>query len=1126
MADEHMTKRTTFPRTLGIPVALGVGLLLAFSSLVAGAPLAQAVSPDLVISQVYGGGGSSAATPFCNDAIELFNRGTNSVSLANKSVQYGAATGNFGSTAALAFALPAASVAPGAYFLVQAGSATTGACTPLPSPDATSTGINMSATAGKVALVDGTLQLQCGSATAPCGPSNTPRADGQTILDRVAYGAATDPETTPAAALTNQTSAKRTNECVDTDNNSVDFVSGTPLFRGACSGNTGPTSTPTSTATPGGSPTATPVPARIHDIQGAAHRSPLEGTTVANVFGIVTFKHQTGVSGGQPVYGFFMQDAPDQYDADDRTAEGILVFTSADPISRITVGDAVRVTGSVSEFRSGGASSANLTTTELNASDAGITLVSSGNPLPPATIVGVGGRTTPSQVIDDDPGASIETGATFDPATDGIDFYESLEGMRLRLDNPVAVSRRTDFPSSGTQELVVLPDNGSTATIRSARGGVILRCLSTIQGDVSHCDSDNDGTPDGGIDFNPERVVLQAPSPDSTAVASAPPTMSLLNVDTNVGDQFPGVVDGVLDYNFGNFKLMVTAVPPRVSGGLTREVTSLSSGAPDRLTIASFNVENLDPADPPDKFAGLANVIVHNLLGPDILGLEEIQDNNGPTDDGVVDADVTLNTLRQAIVDAGGPNYEFRQINPINDQEGGEPGGNIRVGFFFNPNRVQFVDRSGPGSTPTGTTTAVDTAGVADIDSSPGRLQDPDIAAAVYPGGLANAFTASRRPLVGEFTFNGNTVFVIGNHWDSKGGDDPLFGRFQPPSFSSENQRREQARIVRDFVTSLLDINPATNIVVMGDLNDYQFSRPLSILETLEGALPASLRLNNLIETLPENERYTYVFDGNTQTLDGGIVASSSLTQPGRFEFDVVHVNAEFQDQVSDHDPQIGRFEFPPKPLDVGGRGFGLSISTLTTARLTWRAGRDQASYVLVRTRARTGAVNRFTLPANTTTFSDTPPLPWTTYCYALQAVDKSGHTLAQSDVVCFRPRTGFGSEVPADFSAKLDESNAATLNWGNASHAGTSYVLLALAADGAAPRVSVLPAGTQSRTDNTRGVATCYILFSLRGGAFPSRTDTTCVVPGQSTFDKTTTTPANLSQVDQVNEITTPPTP
>src|SRR5262249_650085 len=150
--------------------------------------------------------------------------------------------------------------------------------------------------------------------------------------------------------------------------------------------------------------------------------------------------------------------------------------------------------------------------------------------------------------------------------------------------------------------------------------------------------------------------------------------------------------------------------------------------------------------------------------------LEEIQDNNGPTDDDVVDADETFKLLIQAIITAGGPEYDYRQVNPIKDQEGGEPGGNIRVGLLFNPARVQFANRSGPGSGSTGTTSAImdPDPGIAEVDSSPGRLQDPNPSVAVYPGGLPDAFTASRRPLVGEFQFNGNTVFVVANHFNSK----------------------------------------------------------------------------------------------------------------------------------------------------------------------------------------------------------------------------------------------------------------------------------------------------------------------------------------------------------------------
>jgi predicted extracellular nuclease len=78
---------------------------------------------------------------------------------------------------------------------------------------------------------------------------------------------------------------------------------------------------------------------------------------------------------------------------------------------------------------------------------------------------------------------------------------------------------------------------------------------------------------------------------------------------------------------------------------------------------------------------------------PDIVAVEEVQDDTGDTDDGTVTANQTLTKLTDAIVAAGGPRYDWREIDPVNDQDGGEPGGNIRVVFLFNPARVSFVAR-------------------------------------------------------------------------------------------------------------------------------------------------------------------------------------------------------------------------------------------------------------------------------------------------------------------------------------------------------------------------------------------------------------------------------------------------
>src|SRR6185369_14472161 len=103
--------------------------------------------------------------------------------------------------------------------------------------------------------------------------------------------------------------------------------------------------------------------------------------------------------------------------------------------------------------------------------------------------------------------------------------------------------------------------------------------------------------------------------------------------------------------------------------------------------------------------------------------VEEVQDNNGPTDDAVVDATTTYNTLITAIQTAGGPTYQFRQIDPVDDQDGGEPGGNIRQGFLFRTDRgLAFIDR--PGATSDTPNAVVTTKKGAQLLYSPGRI-DP-----------------------------------------------------------------------------------------------------------------------------------------------------------------------------------------------------------------------------------------------------------------------------------------------------------------------------------------------------------------------------------------------------------------
>lgn len=600
--------------------------------------------------------------------------------------------------------------------------------------------------------------------------------------------------------------------------------------------------------------------ATICQIQGAGHTSPMDGEVVFAVQGVVTASSDDG---------FWMTD-PD-CDESEATSDGIFVFDA-----EAAPGDLVAVDGTVEEFGFAG----ELTTTEIE--DATVTVLGSGLDLP-TTVIGVD-RMPPTEVIDDD------AMTAFEPATDGIDFWESLESMRLEVRDAVAVG-----PTNGFGETAVVSQLSAWGTA-TERGGIIVRELG----------ADGDYRPG---DFNPERLIT-----DDELVDAAP---------VNTGDEFTSDPVGVLDYSFGNFKLFLTADPGRVDNGLEREVTT--DDTLHELSVATFNVENLSARSSNAKVNELAEQIVENLQSPDIIAIEEMQDNNGSTNDGTVAADLSWQRLIDAIVAAGGPRYEYRQIDPLNNADGGQPGGNIRVGFLFDKQHgLQFVDR--PGGDATTDTDVVRHGNDAALTVSPGRVLDSEF------GDLA--FFDTRKSLVGEFLFRGEPVFVIANHFSSKGDDEPLFGSGQPPIRFTEFQsgtpedgwRHAQAQAVNDFVDEILAVDSDAQIVVLGDINDFDFSETVDILTgerialaggpDADGSGPTAPSaqepvLATLFDTLDADERYSYVFDGNSQVLDQILVSESLLALDPIY--DVVHVNAEFFDQASDHDPSVMRVVITPR---------------------------------------------------------------------------------------------------------------------------------------------------------------------------------------------------------------------
>ena len=195
-------------------------------------PTVDAASPDVLVSQVFGGGGNAAAS-FTNDYVELFNRGAATVDVTGWSVQYATAAGSSWQATALT-----GSIRPGHYYLVQlASAAAVGA--PLPTPDATGT-TNLAVSGGKIALVRDATPLTCGAAPGTC-------AGSALVQDLVGYGPASDFEgSAPAPALSSSTAAVRAGGgCVDTDSSSADFLAVAPTPRTSASAANACASTPT-----------------------------------------------------------------------------------------------------------------------------------------------------------------------------------------------------------------------------------------------------------------------------------------------------------------------------------------------------------------------------------------------------------------------------------------------------------------------------------------------------------------------------------------------------------------------------------------------------------------------------------------------------------------------------------------------------------------------------------------------------------------------------------------------------------------------------------------------------------------------------------------------------------------
>lgn len=586
---------------------------------------------------------------------------------------------------------------------------------------------------------------------------------------------------------------------------------------------------------------------QIHDIQGVSHQSPKRGEIVSEIEGTVTYVYKIGNSNY-----FHMQTPDDQKDNNPNTSEGIVVYTGNTAVN-VKIGDLVSVDGKVDEYQIDGYTDTkkdtDLSVTELNArNDQGgkVSVVKNNVTLPKPIVIDR--NNLPSEVIDND-------GFTkFDPQEDAIDFWESLEGMRVQVGNVKAVA-----PQEHGDLMTVLEDR-QTDTIH---GGVLLT--------ADHANADR----------------IQFKLYDNTQAR---------DFKVATGDKFTGPITGVVNYGFQNYKIYADydeMKSKHVAGDSVPETTTIVK-QDDKLTVASYNLENFsnnqeETSD--DKARKLARAFASDMKNPDIIGVTEVQDNNGSTAGGTA-ADQSYQRLIDEIKKAGGVNYNYVNIDPVNNADGGAPNANIRVGFLYNPDRVQLTK-----DIPSGDATTAVAYDNGKLTLNPGRI-DP----------TNTAFANSRKPLAAQFDFHGESVVVIANHWNSKSGDTPLFGSTQPPKLESEEQRHKIANVVKDFVEEIKADNPDANIVSVGDYNDFQFTDSLKILE--------GKHMTNMIHKVEEADRYTYLFQGNSQVLDH-ILVSNDLANSTKI--DILHINSDFTDmagRASDHDPVMVQ-------LDLSGKSDG-----------------------------------------------------------------------------------------------------------------------------------------------------------------------------------------------------------
>ncbi|KAH9838400.1 DNase I-like protein [Rhodofomes roseus] len=592
----------------------------------------------------------------------------------------------------------------------------------------------------------------------------------------------------------------------------------------------------------------------VAEIQGKSFRSPYEGQTVNEVYGILTAKDN---------YGGWISDVPS---SDPRESNGLRIY-GPHALRGVSVGDDISLTGRVAEYRS---SPNDLSLTELDLIR-DIIIFSHDNPVKPVLL---GEERTPPKGqlsrYDDGPDGSgwlaipnnvtrvEEENDALRPELYGLDFWESLEGQLVTVPSPVAAN----FPDRYGAVWVygAWPVSGL-----NSRGGLTVHF------------PESEGPPDA----HSGAILIGRPL-DNTKLPRAYMGMEMSDIT------------GVVTYQFGDYYILPLTAPEVIWTPDERpSPATLRSGlSPCSLTIGDYNVENMGPRS--WHLPTIADHIVSYLNAPDIVFLQEIQDDSGRKDDGTVSADKTLSRLTAAIarVSLYEAQYEYAYVAPEDGMDGGQPGGNIRVAYLWRPEKVTLVSGSHAGNATQATEPVLDEEGKVTLRLNPGRI-DPTNA----------AWEEARKPVAAAWQTNtGERFYTVNVHYSSKRDSSSAQGDARPPVNGKSEQRMAQVNVTAAFVSSLLALDPSAHIIVGGDMNEFLQTR--SVFAPFDGLLTDM----NEVAGVPPAERYTYVYEQHAQEIDHVLVSDAVKAKGGAVEH--VHINTWATSkggQASDHDPTVAK---------------------------------------------------------------------------------------------------------------------------------------------------------------------------------------------------------------------------